>query len=163
MNTCWDSMLTNTRALFCALLLAALPWAAWAHGILIDAESDGSAIWGVVYFSNGDLGAGQTVALRDLKAADAQAVEVTTDTDGKFRFDAVAGHRYRLSAYGDEGHNVELELTADADARPTLIEGEAPHHHFWPPPAWAVIGVVLTLSLVPAWLIRRRAKTGAIR
>jgi len=156
MSICWASMQINRRILMCALLLVALPWAAWARGILVDAESDGSAIWGVVYFSNGELGADQTIALLDLDAHGAEAVEATTDAEGKFRFAAVAGHRYRISAYGDEGHNVEVELSAEADAKPALLEAETSEAGMWPPPAWAVIGGVLVWSLFPTWLIRRR-------
>ncbi len=36
----------------------------------------------------------------------------------------LAGHRYRVSAYGEEGHTVDVEIDAVAKARPTLVETE---------------------------------------
>lgn len=68
-----------------------------------------------------------------------------------------ASHRYRVALFGEEGHNVEIELLARAESQPALIEKEsAPEEKSWLPPAWALIGGILLISLVPAAFARRQ-------
>lgn len=140
----------------CVLLV--LPSLAVAHGLLLDARHVGDHIEGTVYYSNGELAVRETVELTDLSTPNATAVVAETDDAGKFKFPAVSGHRYRISAYGDEGHSVDVEIEAVADARPRLIESEAAasEERSWLPPAWAVIGLLLLASMVPVVLARRR-------
>lgn len=141
-----------------ALLVGAAP-SVRAHGLLMDAESEGSTIRGALYYTNGELAVHESVELLDLSIADSKAVPSKTDDEGRFSFAAIADHRYRVSAYGDEGHNVEIELVATADAKPTLVESDvAGDEGARLPPAWAVIGGVLALSTVPVLLTRRRAR-----
>ncbi len=140
-----------------AWLVLLLPNLAFAHGLLLDARHVGDHIEGTVYYSNGDLAVREAVELLDLSTANATPVAAETDDAGEFKFPAVSGHRYRISAYGDEGHGVEVELEAVADARPRLIENEAAaDEHSWLPPAWAVIGFLLLASMVPVVHARRR-------
>lgn len=142
-----------------AAILLCAPGISAAHGLLLDAGSDGAKITGVVYYSNGDLAVRESVELLDLTTPGASPVPAQTDDGGKFSFSAVAGHRYRVSAYGEEGHSVEIELDARVDARPTLVEAEdAGGTPFWPPPAWAVIGGILLLSLIPPLIKRASAR-----
>lgn len=134
-----------------------LPLVALAHGLLLDADSDGSRIFGAAYYSNGEKAANESVALLDLSVTGAQPINQTTDVDGKFLFDAIGGHHYRVAVYGEEGHSVEVELIAAANTTPVLIESpssSAPA--YWPPPAWAMIGGVLLLSLIPVIRTRQR-------
>jgi hypothetical protein len=140
------------------VLLLAAPCLASAHGLLIDAETNGATITGTVYYTNGDLGVNESVALLDLTIADGKPpVSGTTDSAGRFSFPVIASHRYRVSAYGEEGHNVDLELIAEADARPEFIDLQsASADPSWLPPAWAVIGGALLLSLVPTLILRKR-------
>lgn len=160
MNIPLASMQSNSmhfarlRWLICFLLL---PCLAFAHGLLLDAKHVGDKIEGTVYYSNGELAVREVVELLDLSTPNGTAVAGETDDAGKFSFPVSAGHRYRISAYGAEGHGVDIEIEATADARPRLIEPEAAaQEQSWTPPAWAVIGVLLLASLVPVAISRRR-------
>jgi hypothetical protein len=151
-----SSMSRKNLAIVLALLCA--PLVVVAHGLLLDAETDGSRIWGAAYYSSGEIAVNESVALLDLTTTNAAPVNTKTDDSGNFRFDAIRSHQYRVSVYGDEGHTVEIELTAEPKSLPKLIEAEAQaHSSVWPPPAWAVIGGVLLLTLIPA-LVKRRAR-----
>ena len=142
--------------LVCLMFL--LPGIAAAHGLLLDAKHVGNNIEGTVYYSNGELAVRESVELLDLSTASATAVTGETDDSGKFSFPVTEGHRYRISAYAAEGHGVDIEIEAVANARPTLIETEAAaaDEQSWMPPAWAVVGFLLLASLVPVALSRRR-------
>jgi hypothetical protein len=137
--------------------LLCMPCLVAAHGLLLDAENHGDTIVGTVYYSNGELAVRESVELLDLSTANATPVAGTTDDDGKFSFPVIAQHRYRISAYGGEGHGVDVEIEAMADARPTLIEEDSAAQ-VWSstPPAWAVIGAILLASMVPVVISRRR-------
>ena len=141
------------------LLLAALclPALVNAHGLLLDADSDGGKITGTVYYSNGELAVHEPVELLDLTADKAMPIAGETDAAGKFSFPVTANHRYRVSAYGEEGHGVDVELVAAPHAKPTLVDDDAAvEERSWMPPAWAVIGVLLLASMVPILISRRR-------
>jgi hypothetical protein len=137
--------------------LMCMPCVVAAHGLLLDAENHGDTIVGTVYYSNGELAVRESVELLDLSTVNATPVAGTTDDAGKFSFPVIPEHRYRISAYGGEGHGVDVEIEAVADARPELIENESTTHgSFWMPPAWAVIGALLLASMVPVVISRRR-------
>jgi hypothetical protein len=147
--------LAQFRWMTCLALL--LPCLAFAHGLLLDAKHVNDKIEGTVYYSNGELAVRESVELLDLTTANGTPVAGETDDDGKFSFPVTAGHRYRVSAYAAEGHGVDIELDAAADARPQLIENEAAaQEQSWLPPAWAVIGLLLLASMVPVVISRRR-------
>lgn len=142
MSTPSDSMRSNRmrtlaplRWLTCFIVL--LPALAFAHGLLLDARHVGDRIEGTVYYSNGELAVRESVELLDLTAPNGTAaVAGETDADGKFSFPVSPGHRYRISAYAAEGHGVDIEIDATADARPRLIEKEAAsEEQSWLPPA----------------------------
>src|SRR5687768_1665273 len=123
MNIPLASTLSNgVRALVCLILL--LPGLAFAHGLLLDAKHVGDHIEGTVYYTNGELAVRESVELLDLFTAKATAVIAETDDAGKFKFPVASGHRYRISAYAAEGHGVDVEIEAVADARPRLIDME---------------------------------------
>ncbi|HEY0686053.1 MAG TPA: carboxypeptidase-like regulatory domain-containing protein [Steroidobacter sp.] len=145
-----------SRWLACLVLL--LPCLAFAHGLLLDAKHVGDRIEGTVYYSNGELAVRESVELMDLSTPNATAVAGETDDNGKFSFPVASGHRYRVSAYAAEGHGVDIEIEAVADARPRLIETDAAaaEEQSWLPPAWAVIGLLLLASIVPVVIARRR-------
>jgi hypothetical protein len=144
----------------CWILVALLlPLLAKAHGLLLDADSDGSSIFGSAYYSNGEKAANESISLFDLSTPDSAPIRATTDAEGNFRFAAVASNRYRVAIYGDEGHSVEVELVASVDTNPMLVDADAgSKSQLWPPPAWAVIGGILVLSLVPVVAMRKRQR-----
>jgi hypothetical protein len=144
-----------------ACLMFLLPGLAAAHGLLLDAKHVGDNIEGTVYYSNGELAVRESVELLDLSTPNATAIAAETDDAGKFSFPAADGHRYRISAYAAEGHGVDIEIDAVANARPQLIEmAAAAEESSSMPPAWAVIGLLLLASLVPVVVTRRRAAAG---
>jgi hypothetical protein len=144
------------------LFVLLVPGLAAAHGLLLDAKHAGDKIEGTVYYSNGELAVREPVEMLDLSAANAVAVTADTDDAGKFSFPATEGHRYRISAYAAEGHGVDVEIEAVANARPELIEKQAAAEaQSWMPPAWAVIGLLLLASLVPVAISRRRVAVGS--
>lgn len=141
----------------CLIALLCLPGLAIAHGLLLDAEHRGAQITGTVYYSNGELAVRQPVELLDLSTANAAPVAGETDDSGNFSFAVTPDHRYRVSAYGDEGHSVAVDI--EANAKPTLVENETlAEEASWPPPAWAVIGAILLASLIPIALSRRKQR-----
>ncbi|MBL8270852.1 carboxypeptidase-like regulatory domain-containing protein [Steroidobacter sp.] len=140
-----------------ACLLMSVPAVSFAHGLLLDAKHVHDRIEGTVYYSNGELAVRESVELLDLTTPITTAAVAETDDAGKFSFPVTSGHRYRVSAYAAEGHGVDVEIEAVANARPQLIENEAATaEQSWLPPAWAVIGLLLLASMVPIALSRRR-------
>lgn len=138
------------------VLLSMLANAAQAHGLLLSLKNDGSRIVGSAYFTNGERAAGQPAEAIDLDAPASTPITLTTDASGGFAFDARSGHRYRVSVFGEEGHDVQMELTAGADEHPELVEEKSAPDESWFPPAWAVIGGGLLLSLIPVVYNRYR-------
>ena len=136
-----------------AVLSAALPMGAFAHGLLLRLENGPETVAGVAYYTNGAIAAGEYVELVDLDAPSAPPVGAPTDAAGRFGFDARAGGRYRLVAHGDEGHRTELEFTLGDTQAPRLVDADAPDEPA-SPPAWAVLGGVLLLATA-AVLVRR--------
>lgn len=141
-----------------SLLLSIAATMAQAHGLLLSLENQGARIVGNAYFTNGERAATQPVEVLDLDAPSSTPVALTTDAQGSFGFDARSGHRYRVSVFGEEGHDVQMELTAGSDERAALIDEKPAEDTSWLPPAWAVIGGGLLLSLVPVALNRFRRR-----
>lgn len=134
-----------------------------AHGLLMKLRSDGAAIFGELYYSNGARAGGEWVEVRNLTDPAAPTQTLRTASDGTFRVSGPAGHRYLVVATGEEGHGIEMELTLAAGARGQLLENGVPVAEATEGgyPAWAVIGGLLLLSAGPAlYLQRRRARSG---
>jgi hypothetical protein len=147
------------RTLLVALLC--LPALATAHGLLLDAEHHGDQIAGTVYYSTGELAVHEAVELLELSTANAAPIAAVTDDMGKFGFKVTENHRYRISAFGDEGHSVSVDLEAVANAKPTSVENQMlTPESSWLPPAWAIIGGILLASLV-SMLVSRRKQAAA--
>jgi hypothetical protein len=151
--------LDRLKAACVAALLLVTASVADAHGLLLDAESDGATIKGTVYYTNGDLAVRESVELLDLTIPNTPPVPSVTDDNGRFSFPVVADRRYRVSAYGEEGHSVDVELDAKSDSQPRLVETDtSATEESMMPPAWAAIGGALLLSLIPAWIGRKRRR-----
>lgn len=145
----------NRYAALLALFLALVPATAWTHGLLVSAEAKGSRIDGRVYYSDGTPAADEYVELKQ-QAAPAKAEHSTvTDRDGRFGFEATGGERYLVVAHGEEGHRTEIEITLKAGERGRIVEPddtETESDGIRFPPAWMLIGGLLLLSLVPAFI-----------
>lgn len=128
-----------------------------AHGLLMTVEREDGRIVGTAYFTNGEKAAAQAVELIDLDSPGAKPVNAVTDSSGEFQFSAIASHRYQVSVFGEEGHEVQMELVAGEKSRPRLIEANANvDESSFGLPAWAVIGSLLLLSLIPAFFKRKQ-------
>ena len=130
---------------------------AYAHGLLVSARTEGNAVVGTMYYSDGALAAGEFVELIDVDAPSEHKPGVTTSSDGTFRFEnAITGHRYRIIAHGEEGHETEMELVFAEGAKAKLNDPDGAPAEESGPPAWLIIGGLLALSLIPARLLRKR-------
>lgn len=140
------------------LMFTAAP--AVAHGLLMKLRTDGDLILGELYYSNGTKAGGEWVELKDLDDSDVEPQVLQTDESGTFRVPGIPDHRYRITAFGEEGHSIAMELTLTSGARGTLIkedgqeEGAAGTTY----PAWAVIGGLLLLSVIPLRYFQRRSR-----
>ena len=148
-----------------AMLAVGLIWAlaaapALAHGLLISVRGDGKSVSGTLYYSNGKPGAGEWVEMFDQAQPAAKPQAMATLADGSFRFQGIAGHSYRIVASGEEGHSVESRIVLGEQTRGQFVDTDPtapPKPGFRLPPAWALLGGVLELSILPAlWLRRRR-------
>lgn len=144
------------RALAIAALGLAAP--AMAHGLLVTVQSEGNAVTGRVYYSNGAPGAREFVELRDLSASASPTLSTSSDAKGQFRFAAAPGHRYAVIAHGEEGHTTEMQVTVVDGQRGRLVEGPdaSGDGTSGTPPAWLVIGSVLLISAALALWLRMR-------
>lgn len=146
---------TCAAALF-ALLLSAAP--AFAHGLLMKLAADGGQIVGELYYSNGQRAAGEWIEVVDLGDPAAPAVTLQTAADGTFRVPGVPGRAYRVTATGEEGHTVAMDLSLTAAAKPKLADEPPPAEAGAKGvPAWLLIGGFLLLSILPALWLKRRA------
>lgn len=140
-----------------AAFLALIPLVCSAHGLLMKVRSDGTTISGTAYYSNGEKAVNQPVAIIDLSDALVLRSQGTTDAEGNFTFSTVEGRQYRVEVYGEEGHEVTMEMTAAREARGKLVDNAVSKEEgFQWPPAWALIGGALLLSVIPALRNRRK-------
>ncbi|MDZ4375990.1 MAG: hypothetical protein U1C74_31815 [Phenylobacterium sp.] len=147
-------------SLAAGLVAAFVATSALAHGLLVSVRADGETVTGKVYYSNGKAGAGEWVEMADLAQPAAKPQGMAAGPEGEFRFSGVEGRRYRVSVIGDEGHRVDSDIELLPKARgkfvevdPTPAEPESSA-----PPAWAVLGGLLLVSLIPALWLRHRAR-----
>jgi hypothetical protein len=143
------------RLLLPIALLASTP--AWAHGLLMKLDAQGDAIAGQLYFSNGQRAGGVWVELFDAAAPDAAVETLQTAPDGSFRVKGAPGHRYEVRATGDEGHSISMAIALDQPAAHGTMIADPGDERPTEIPAWAILGGLLALSILPAlWLRRKR-------
>ena len=147
----------SIRLFLVTLLLAGGAWASAvsAHGLLVSIHGEGRFITGRVFYSNGEIGAGQYAELTDLDAPSAKPQTGKTDAKGAFRFPGIPGHRYRFMTEGEEGHTSEMRITLAEGAKGKFIDHDAAAPGWHMPAAWEVIGGLLAIVSIPVLLIRR--------
>jgi len=117
-------METRTSLLFVATLFAVLiiPASdAFAHKIGIFAAYDGEEVAGEVYSSGGGRLAGWIVRVED---GSAEALEVKTDDEGKFRFKPRTTNDHLLVVDTSDGHRAEFRIPA-AELSDATVEADA--------------------------------------
>ncbi len=143
--------------LFASLLLVMAAPPAFAHGLLMKVEGKGTDIAGRLYYSNGLHAGGEWIELIDEAAPDKALSTIQTDKDGRFHLKGETGHQYKVRATGEEGHEIVMAITLDApDTEGKMVQAEAEQSNDQEIPAWALIGGLLLLSIIPAFWFRRR-------
>ena len=137
---------------------------AWAHGLLMKLRSEDSALVGELYYSGGNRAAREWIEVTDLDGSAAPVV-FQTGAEGEFRQAATPGHRYRVKAMGEEGHEIIMTITVEDAGRGTMQDDEAtaPDDSADALPAWALVGGLLLLSALPALWFRRRDRQAGHR
>lgn len=133
---------------------------AWAHGLLMKAQSEGTTISGTVYYSNGKRASGEWVEV--FKDGTSEPMEtLRTNEEGEFQTTGEEGVSYRLRASGEEGHEITVALTlAQKEVHAKMVqEDDKTAESEATIPAWAVIGGLLALSAIPAFFLRRRKRS----
>lgn len=137
------------RVALACLLSLAWPTVAGAHDILLEVTPARNAwLEGSLRYSDDAPAAGNFVRIVDLSDARFSEIATTTNADGGFRVAGIPGHRYAVTAEGDEGHSVTVEvaLSTAAGGAETSESGV---------PVYIVLAAILLLSLIPARLLRR--------
>lgn len=135
-----------------ALLLALWPPGAAAHGMHLEAgpasTHDGWIIQGKLSYTDESAAAGNYIRVENLDAPDFPPLALQTGPAGRFQLPALAGHRYRVIAQGEEGHTTEMEVLIAPRAAPAAEDDG------WP--IYLVIAAFLMASLVPAYFLREQ-------
>jgi len=118
-----------------------------AHGMDLVISQDGQQISGQVLYTGGQPGVGDFISIANLTDPQLPALEATTNAEGRFSVTGVVGHQYVATAYGEEGHTVEVPFTLGEEI---VAAGEGGV------PFYVIAGVLLLLSIVPANYLRRR-------
>lgn len=128
-------------------ILALSPATVLAHGMDLVISQDGELISGQVLYTGGQPGIGDFISVANLTDPQLAALEATTNAEGRFTVTGVMGHQYVATAYGEEGHTVEVPFTLGEEIV-AADEGGVPFY--------VIAGVLLLLSIVPATYMRKR-------
>jgi len=128
-------------------LFAAVPAAVLAHGMDVAITQEGQQISGQVLYTGDQPGIGDFISIANLTDPQITPLEATTNAEGRFTVTGVMGHQYVLTAYGEEGHTVDVPFTLGEEIA-SADEGSVPFY--------VIAGVLLLLSIVPANYLRRR-------
>lgn len=139
-----------------AALVALWSALAGAHGMRLEAQAagtpDGWIIRGQLSYTDQSPAAGNYLRVEQLGANPPPALALQTGDSGHFQLPALAGHRYRVTAQGDEGHATTIEVLVAPTTAPEAEEEK--EKDGWP--IYLVITALLLASLVPAHFLRRR-------
>ena len=149
--------------------LCCVPMFAAAHGLHLDASSDGHTITGVVYYSNGKVADQVAVKLHNLSTEGAKPALTLTDATGRFRFQVESSQRYRIVVHENESHSVAAEIRAEANAVNNAHHHHAAGHHHGAtaqhgqriPWAWAIFAGLLLTSCACVAALRLSARQTA--
>jgi len=129
-----------------ALLGIALSAPAAAHELALQLRRSADGIVeGRLSYSDASAAAGNYVRVAALDDPSLATLALQTDDDGRFRLPLAPGRRYAITAEGEEGHRVTVEIGGAADPPPTGRR--------WPP-VYLVLGALLLLSLPLARRLR---------
>lgn len=143
------------QLLAAAVLLALWGTLAGAHGMHLEAQAastpDGWIIRGQLSYTDQSPAAGNYIRVEQLGDKPPPTLALQTGDNGHFQLPALAGHRYRVTAQGDEGHTTTVEVLVAPTTAPEAEEEK--DKDGWP--IYLVIAALLLASLVPAHFLRR--------
>lgn len=130
-----------------ALLWLALSAPAAAHDLALQLRRGADGIVeGRLSYSDDRPAAGSYLQVRAPDDPSLATLALQTDEDGRFRVPLAPRRRYAITAEGEEGHRVTVEI-GGAAADPSAAGGR------WPP-VYLVLGALLLLSLPLARRLR---------
>lgn len=128
-------------------LLAAAPGLAHEFDLRVRAL-DGQRLQGQLTYSDGSPSSEHFILVADLTDPGMSEMALQTGADGSFLVPGLAGHRYAISAEGDEGHATTVEIVLAGHTQ------EQDGTSGWPP-IYLIIGALMLLSLLPARWLRK--------
>lgn len=137
------------KGFWTVLLPAFLSATALAHDLDLQLRvQDSQTIAGALFYSDKSASAGEYIRVTNLSNPEYSEFALQTDDSGQFVFAGLPSHRYAVTALGQEGHEIRVEIvldkpTTDAVSRPGV-------------PIYIYIAAVMLLSLIPAYLLRRK-------
>ena len=131
-----------------------------AHGLLLKLEGDGAVLRGALVYSDGAPAAGEWVEVTD-RTSSTPPRPLQTDRNGRFELSGRAGHRYQVTASGEEGHSTVMAIRLEDSAAGAAVglRPAASAAARSVPLAATLIGVALILAAATLiWLQRLRRK-----
>ena len=108
----------RARHVACAGLSLLLAAGAGAHGIVLEVgRREGPVLTGVVRYTDDSPSARTLIRIEDRTDAGLSTILLRTDEDGTFAVPGLSGHRYVVTADGDEGHRETREIEFPESAR----------------------------------------------
>lgn len=142
------------------LVALAISSPSFPHGLLMKLQSEGQMIAGELYYSNGQRAGGEWIEQFDEAVPDIALKTIQAGSDGTFRLPGQAGHRYRVRATGEEGHEIVMTIGLEkTGSRGRMVPDEggvSAEATLFDSPAWIVLGGFLALSAIPAYFLRKR-------
>lgn len=132
------------KALFGLVVMAALTGTAYSHEMGFDVLAGDGDLQGRLQYSDGSSAAQEFIRINNLTNAGYSPLVLQTDHDGNFRVAGMPGHRYAVTAEGEEGHSITIEAVVPSRAGI---------------PFYGWLALLLLLSIVPAWWLQRRQQS----
>lgn len=107
------------RCIFTLLVIVALPLAASAHGLILEARLENGVLTAKVFYDDGDPAVGATVTVE----AGNTVAEGRTDAAGTWPFPAPPPGAYTITANAGDGHLAKVTLTVPADG-PAAVQSQ---------------------------------------
>ena len=121
-----------------------------AHEIALQLRVENSnTLVGELRYSDQNDSSGEYIRIANLTDPSYSQVALQTDANGQFRFVGIPHHEYAVTAMGQEGHNTTVNITLVAASNPSEESGI---------PIYLWLAVLLLLSLVPAYFLRRNRR-----
>ncbi|MFV0476712.1 MAG: hypothetical protein ACK5ME_02625 [Parahaliea sp.] len=109
----------------------------------------GETLTGQLVYSDGAPADGNYIRVQNLSDSAFSTLALKTNKQGNFQLALTPGHRYAITADGDEGHSITVKINTDTDEHRQNEESRQP-------PIYLIIASLLLLSLIPAYFLRTK-------